>query len=375
MEEEQKKPIDNASNASSSSIEQPRSTIVPDDSPSSPNIQKVEANTNTDTELFSSPKKQKKDEYIHPTSTLSHDTVESKPEVKTNDNNQSKSKSPNIPIHTHYQDVSFNEKNAIYCSFSTNNKKPTESIVTSNKRSESTPPNPIQKLLNQASTVTTDQESDEDEQEKKVAAAKKLLFPDALATSFSEIADTLRNERRQEFCPIYQDETPEQIAVRQEKQKPIGSLLAKRIRWDDLKRKREEEEKKAQMQFRYGPYGPIYGNQQSKQSFANPYEQYYATVQNQYEQMVQMSRAQQEHSGFWPEYHQQSPLQNNDRITQNSIQQHTQPYTYPYSAMYANNTIDMNRNISSSYTSVNQNSYLNNIMQPPPPPPDEPYPY
>ncbi|CAF2371211.1 unnamed protein product [Rotaria sp. Silwood2] len=370
MEEEQKQSIDSTSNTSSNLTEQPRPTIIPDDSQLLSNSQKTQTNTNTDTELSNSPKKQKKNEDIHSVSILSHDTVESKSEIKTNNNNQ-----PNIPIHTHYQDISFNEKNASYCSFSTTNKKPTEPIVKSNKKSESTQPHPIQELLNQASTVTTDQDSDEDEQQKKIATAKKLLFPNALATSFSEIADTLRNERRQEFCPIYQDETPEQIALRQEKQKPIGSLLAKRIRWDDLKRKREEEEKKAQTQFRYGPYGPIYSNQQSKQSFANPYEQYYATVQNQYEQMAQMSRAQQEHSGFWPEYCQQSPLQNNDRIAQNSIQQQIQPYTYPYAAVYSNNTTDMNISVPSSYTSDNPNSYLNNIMQPPPPPPDEPYPY
>ncbi|CAF4897821.1 unnamed protein product, partial [Rotaria magnacalcarata] len=80
---------------------------------------------------------------------------------------------------------------------------------------------------------------------KKIAAAKKLLFPDALATSFPEVVDTLRNERRQEFCPIYQNETPEQTALRRQKQKPVGSLLSKRIRWDELKRKREAEERKA----------------------------------------------------------------------------------------------------------------------------------
>ncbi|CAF0961632.1 unnamed protein product [Rotaria sordida] len=359
MEEVQKKSIDNTSN------------IIVSDDP-----KKVETNTNIDTELSNSPKKQKKVEDINSISTLSHDIVESKQEIKTNNNNQLKSTSSKIPIHTHYQDIScYNEKDSSYCSFSTTNKKPTESLETSNKKSDSTQPNSIQILLNQASTITTDQDSDEDEQEKKLIAAKKLLFPDVVATSFPEIADTLRDERRQEFCPIYQDETPEQIALRQEKQKPVGSLLAKRIRWDDLKRKREEEEKKAQTQFRYGPYGPIYTNQQSKQSFANPYEQYYATMQNQYEQMMQMSRAQQEHSGFWPEDRQQTSLQNNDRIAQNSMQQQIQPYTYPYSAMYSNNTIDMNRNIPSSYTSTNQNSYVNNIIQPPPPPPDEPYPY
>ncbi|CAF4563207.1 unnamed protein product, partial [Rotaria magnacalcarata] len=32
--------------------------------------------------------------------------------------------------------------------------------------------------------------------------------------------------------------------------------------------------------------------------------------------MVQRTRAQQDHSGFWPEHQQQSYLQNNDRIAQ-----------------------------------------------------------
>lgn len=81
--------------------------------------------------------------------------------------------------------------------------------------------------------------------------------------------------------------------------------------------------------------------------------------------MIQMTRTQQEHSGFWPEYQQQPTFQNNDLIAQNSMQQ-TQPYTYPYPAMYSN---------TSSYSAANYNSYLNSIMQPPPPPPDEPYPY
>ncbi|CAF5110386.1 unnamed protein product [Rotaria magnacalcarata] len=91
--------------------------------------------------------------------------------------------------------------------------------------------------------------------------------------------------------------------------------------------------------------------------------------------MVQRTRAQQDHSGFWPEHQQQSYLQNNDRIAQNSMQPQMQPYTYPYSTMYTNNTTGTTTNTSSSYASVNQDSYYQNIRQPPPPPPDEPYPY
>jgi len=198
---------------------------------------------------------------------------------------------------TDHQDISLNGKNTDYCSFSTTNKKPLESNT---NKSES---NPIQQILNQTKVVISDPDSEEDEEKKKIAAAKKLLFPSPVATSFSEVIDTLRNERRQEFCPIYKDETPEEIVLRQTKQKPVGSLLSKRIRWDDLKRKREEEEKKrSQIPFRYGPYGPMYANQQqsftnpyeqyngkmqnqSQQTFANPYEQYYAAMQSQYEQV------------------------------------------------------------------------------------------
>jgi hypothetical protein len=234
-DEQQKKPIDDAINAST---EQDKQTIV----------------------LDNLPKKQKKIDEI----------TSSNPD---------------------HQDISFNGKNADYCSFSTTNKKPSKS-------------NPIQQILNQTKIITSDPDFEEDEEKKKIAAAKKLLFPSAVATSFSEVIDTLRNERRQEFCPIYKDETPEEISLRQTKQKPIGSLLAKRVRWDDLKRKREEEEKKrSQIPFRYGPYGPMYDNQQqqsfsnsyeqyngkmqnqSQQSFANPYEQYYTAMQNQYEQV------------------------------------------------------------------------------------------
>jgi hypothetical protein len=193
-----------------------------------------------------------------------------------------------------HQDISLNGKNTGYCSFSTTNKKP------NTNKSES---NPIQQILNQTKVVTSDPDSEEDEEKKKIAAAKKLLFPSPVATSFSEVIDTLRNERRQEFCPIYKDETSEEIVLRQTKQRSVGSLLAKRIRWDDLKRKREDEEKKrSQIPFRYGPYGPMYANQQqsftnpyeqyngkmqnqSQQTFANPYEQYYAAMQSQYEQV------------------------------------------------------------------------------------------
>lgn len=212
------------------------------------------------------PKKQK----------TTNDNIECNSKISTN---ESKAKPPPV---THYQDTCFNEKSFTYRSFSSSNK--TSSV--SKEKSESKPFNPVQQIIEQAVTVATDQDSDEDEQQKKISAAKKLLFPNALATSFSEVADSLRNERRQEFCPIYQDEAPNKTTLRQQKQKPVGSLLAKRIRWDDLKRKREEEEKKAQMQFRYGPYGPVYSNtQQSQPSFANPYEQYYTAMQNQYEQV------------------------------------------------------------------------------------------
>ncbi|CAF1112686.1 unnamed protein product [Rotaria magnacalcarata] len=352
-EEEQKKPIDNMPNSSSTRTKQPSLLDV-----------NVENNTDSVAESSNSSKKQKTTEEIHSNPISSQHTVESKPES-----------SKIIKTATHYQDILFNEKNTSYCSFSTTNKKPTVSVSTTNQNPESTESKPIHKLLGQASTVATDQDSDEDEQRKKIAAAKKLLFPDALATSFPEVVDTLRNERRQEFCPIYQNETPEQTALRRQKQKPVGSLLSKRIRWDELKRKREAEERKAQMQFSYGPYGPVYANQQFQQSFANPYEQYYAAVQSQYENMVQRTRAQQDHSGFWPEHQQQSYLQNNDRIAQNSMQPQMQPYTYPYSTMYTNNTTGTTTNTSSSYASVNQDSYYQNIRQPPPPPPDEPYPY
>ena len=184
-----------------------------------------------------------------------------------------------------HQDVLPNGKNTDYCDFSTTKKK----------CSEPNRSNPIEKILHQASTLTSDLDSDEDEQKKKIAAAKKLLFPQALAASFPEVVDTLRNERRQEFCPIYNDELPEQVDKRLAKRKPVGSLLSKRIRWDDLKRKREENQRQAQIPTRYGPYGPIYPNQQpsypntrenvQQQSFANPYEQYYTAVHKQYEQV------------------------------------------------------------------------------------------
>ena len=160
-----------------------------------------------------------------------------------------------------------------YCSFSS---------------TETKKANPVQELIQQATSLTSKFDSDEDEEKNKLTAAKKLLFSQANATTFSEVAENLRSERRQEFCPIYTDETPEVVAKRQAKQKPIGSLLAKRIRWDDLKRKREEDERqrRANASFRYGPYGPVYSNaQQQQQTFANPYEQYYSALQNQYEQV------------------------------------------------------------------------------------------
>ncbi|CAF4967660.1 unnamed protein product, partial [Rotaria magnacalcarata] len=181
-EEEQKKPIDNMPNSSSTRTKQPSLLDV-----------NVENNTDSVAESSNSSKKQKTTEEIHSNPISSQHTVESKPES-----------SKIIKTATHYQDILFNEKNTSYCSFSTTNKKPTVSVSTTNQNPESTESKPIHKLLGQASTVATDQDSDEDEQRKKIAAAKKLLFPDALATSFPEVVDTLRNERRQEFCPIYQ---------------------------------------------------------------------------------------------------------------------------------------------------------------------------
>jgi hypothetical protein len=250
---------------------------------------KVKTNPDFDTDLFVSPKKQKKIEEI----------------------NIAQSKVSN---HIDHQDISINGKNADYCSFSTIDKKSSES------KTEKPQSNPIQELLNHTLVSTSDPDSEDDDEQKKIAAAKKLLFPSAVATSFTEVVDTLRNERRQEFCPIYKDETPEERTIRLAKQKPVGSLLAKRIRWDDLKRKRDDE-RQAQIPMRYGSYGPVYANQQqtlansygqynrnmanqsqpaftnpyeqyngnmqnqSQQSFANPYEQYYAAVQQQYAQV------------------------------------------------------------------------------------------
>ncbi|CAF2514706.1 unnamed protein product [Rotaria sp. Silwood2] len=75
------------------------------------------------------------------------------------------------------------------------------------------------------------------------------------------------------------------------------------------------------------------------------------------------------------QYEQQSSLQNNGKIVQNSMQQQIQSYTYPYSTMYSNNMTGMNTNIPSSYASADYNLYLNSIMQPLSPPPDKPCPY
>lgn len=177
------------------------------------------------------------------------------------------------PSPVHYQDTTFSDKNTMYYSFSSS-----PSSSSKDKPTESTQVNPVQQRIKQVA-VQLDPD-DEDERKRKLAEAKKLLFPDALATSFNEVADTLRNERRQEFCPIYKDETPEQVALRLAKRKPIGNLLTKRIRWDELKRQREEEERKAQMSFHSGP---VYDNQAS---FSNPYEQYYAAMQNQYDMVI-----------------------------------------------------------------------------------------
>jgi hypothetical protein len=272
MEEEQKKPCDNTTNSSEQDVQPAASSsVISDNLQSSSTLFKVETNPDTDTELSESPKKQKKnDEIISSTSFC--DNLEP---PSNHSDNQTKNPTPR-----HYEDISFNGKGEHglgYCSFSTIKKTQPEEIKPYLS-------NPIQQILNKAST---DFDTEEDDQQAKLAAAKKLLFPDPVATSFSEVVDSLRNERRQEFCPIYKDETVEEMASRQAKQKPVGSLLSKRICWDDLKRKRDEEERKAQMHYHYGPYGPVYANQQQQQqqSFANPYEQYYATVQNQYAQV------------------------------------------------------------------------------------------
>ena len=187
----------------------------------------------------------------------------------------------------HYQDLPFDRNSGWksgYIDFSSNPPTRSESTLPSSLASASTHSNDIHQMLTQAAMLSTQSDSDgEDDGEKHVATAKKLLFPSSLASSFPEVAQTLRNERRQEFCPIYTDETPEQVALRQAKRKPVGSLLAKRIRWDELKRKREADDYAAQMQFHYNAYGPAQSQQQA--SFANPYEQYYTAMQHQQEEV------------------------------------------------------------------------------------------
>jgi hypothetical protein len=90
--------------------------------------------------------------------------------------------------------------------------------------------------------------------------------------------------------------------------------------------------------------------------------------------MAKMNDAQQEYSGFWPQY-QQPRYGNNEQASQNPWQQQIQPYTYPdsYPSMNYNPMSGMNPNLPTSYTSndYDQLQYLRN-MQPPPPPPDEP---
>lgn len=81
--------------------------------------------------------------------------------------------------------------------------------------------------------------SDENEK-RKLAEEKKRIFPKSVEFSCSaDVAEKLRNERRQEFCPIYKDEP---VDEKQIKRKRVGSLLPKRIRWDDLRRKREQQQ-------------------------------------------------------------------------------------------------------------------------------------
>ena len=72
--------------------------------------------------------------------------------------------------------------------------------------------------------------------------------------------------------------------------------------------------------------------------------------------MTKVNHAQQEYSGFWPEYQQQY-YQNNDQVVQSSVQYQAPSYTYPYPSTNANFS-------SADYYYLQQ--------QPPPPPPDEP---
>ena len=186
-----------------------------------------------------------------------------------------------------YQDLPFDRNSARksgYIDFSSNPSAPSESILPSSLASAPVHSNDIHQMLTQASLLSTHSGSDgEDDAETLVVTAKKLLFPSSLASSFPEVAQTLRNERRQEFCPIYTDETPEQVTLRQAKRKPVGSLLAKRIRWDELKRQREAADCAAQMPFHYNSYGPAHNQQQA--SFTNPYEQYYTAMQHQHDEV------------------------------------------------------------------------------------------
>jgi len=180
--------------------------------------------------------------------------------------------------------------------------------------------------------ISPTNENDEDEK-KKIDEAKKHIFPTPIIPTFADAAETLRNERRDEFSPIYPNETAEEVARRQSKRKPVGSLLSKRIRFDDLKRKREENEARQrfyQQQYHYGPYETSYEQQMQYQN--------------------EIARVQQEHSGFWPELQQQQQQQQQQEAFQST---------------------NSNGNSSWFYS----NSFYAPPPPPPPPPPSEPYPY
>lgn len=172
---------------------------------------------------------------------------------------------------------------------------------------------------------TNDEERTNDfcqsQNENQIEQETKKPFPKHIGQPFSVVEETLRNERRDEFAPIYKDEAAEETRSNQLKRKQTIPVPTKRARLNEPQRKYQQ-----QTLSHYGPYGPVYVNQrdihfdrsmpnsrsQIRQPTSHSYNQVCVHGETSFSSLIKtnillrsktnyIERVKQENSGFWPE--------------------------------------------------------------------------
>ncbi|CAF1105430.1 unnamed protein product [Didymodactylos carnosus] len=183
-------------------------------------------------------------------------------------------------------------------------------------------------------SVIDDKQEEDDEERKRTELAKKALFPRSNGPSFPELMDNLRGERRLEFAPIYKDD--EEEGKPKVTTKPVGSLLAKRIKWDEINKKKDVP---------YGRYGSMNSNNNNNNYYQNPYEQYYNNANNQHYQQQQPRQT--------PRYQNPQHTQTQEQIQyyQHQMQQHQGQMRQQMEQVYNSYQGDNNNNANNQYSS------------------------